>query len=638
VRSGRRIVTFLTAAIAVVCPAAFAQVEANPFFDDSTVQVINLTVDPNDWATLQQNYLLDTYYHATFTWNGVTESIGIRSHGGGSRSPVKPNLDLNFARYDKTQTFFGLPFVLLKANNEDPSNLREWISMKLYRKMGIPAPREAPAQVFVNGQILGFYYIVEHLDATFLQRNFGESGGYLYEWQSVGGLNYDFGNLGTDPSLYAQFLDLKTSQPTPDLQTFDNLVQVINQPASTTFTDDAFIAAVSQYVDPKQFLTYGAIEQVLSSSDSLIGGQHGMNNFDLYQFQGTTVYYLIPRDKDMTFSDAARDIFYGISNGPNINLLAARLAGIPQYLQVYLNASVRAANLMGGTGGWADLELQREYGVIHTAALDDPNRPCGDMVTICGNPDFETSVQGLFQVLVTRSSFVISEATGAGWQPPTAGPQIAPAGISGVSWYPEISPGGLSWVLGTGLAASAQSTAAPMPRVLGNAYVAVEGVRAPLFSTADGAIEFQVPGDIPVGDASVVVTYNGDMSLAAVTDVQPSSPAILAVTNADGSALSPSATAVAGQTIILYATGLGAVNGNLAVGAPAPATPALITVASPQVTLAGVPLTVTFSGLAPGYVGLYQVNAVVTPASGQASFAGPLALWIDALGTDWNPQ
>ena len=180
--------------------------------------MINLTMNLNDWATLQQNYLLDAYYHATFTWNGISEDIGIRSHGGSSRSPIKPNLDLNFAHYEKNQTFLGLPFVIIKANNEDPSNLHEWISMKLFRKMGLPAPREAPAQVFLNGQLLGFYYIVEHEDETFLQRDFGESGGYLYEWEYAN--NYEFENLGTDPSLYAQFLDLKTDQATPDLQTW----------------------------------------------------------------------------------------------------------------------------------------------------------------------------------------------------------------------------------------------------------------------------------------------------------------------------------------------------------------------------------------------------------------------------------
>jgi uncharacterized protein (TIGR03437 family) len=509
--------------------------------------------------------------------------------------------------------------------------------MKLFRKMGIPAPREAPAQVFLNGQILGFYYIVEHLDVTFLDRDFGESGGYLYEWES--GNDYDFANLGTDPNLYAAYLNLKTSQTASDLQTFENLVQVINQPPSATFTNAAFITALSQYLDPKQFLTYGAIEQVLASSDSLIGGQQGMNNFDLYQFQNTTVYYFIPWDKDMTFSDPARDLLDGISTGPNINLLAARLGGIPQYLQVYLNAAVRAANLMGSTGDWADLELTREFYTIQAAALNDPNRPCDDKVTICGNPDFETSVQGLHQFLISRASFVLSEAASLGWQPSTGGPQVAATGITGLGGSPELSPGGLSFVQGASLAATGQATAAPMPRMLGNAYVAVEGVWAPLFNTANGILEFQVPGDIPVGDASVVVCYNGDMSAAVDMDLQPSTPAIIAVANADGSAVTAANLPAAGDMIVVYATGLGAVNGNLAIGAAEPATPALATVALPQVVLGGAPLTVTFSGLAPGYVGLYQVNAVVPSVSGQANFSsGPLILTINGQAATWQPQ
>ena len=186
-------------------PAASAQTEANPFFDDTVVHRIDLTVGASDWVSLLQNYEADTYYGASFTWNGILEEVGIRQHGGGSRSGIKPNLDINFAHYSKKQTFLGLPFVNLKANNEDPSNLREWVSMKFYRMMGFAAPREAPAQLYVNGEYIGFYMIVEHLDTTFLQRNFGESGGYLYEWAF--GDNYEFQNIGSDPSLYAQFLE-----------------------------------------------------------------------------------------------------------------------------------------------------------------------------------------------------------------------------------------------------------------------------------------------------------------------------------------------------------------------------------------------------------------------------------------------
>jgi len=36
------------------------------FFDDTVVQEIRLTLDPDDWASLQQHYLEDTYYRTSF--------------------------------------------------------------------------------------------------------------------------------------------------------------------------------------------------------------------------------------------------------------------------------------------------------------------------------------------------------------------------------------------------------------------------------------------------------------------------------------------------------------------------------------------------------------------------------------------
>ncbi len=231
--------------------AATAQTAANAFFDDSQMHVINITMAPSDWSTLLQNYLLDTYYSASMTWNGQSVSFGIRSHGGRQQERgIKPNLDFNFGvHYTPGQTFQGLEFVLLKANNEDPSNLHEWMSMKLYRAMGLPAPREAPAQLYVNGQLLGFYYIVEHEDdnaGNFLTRNFGENGGYLYDWRYGNG--YEFGNLGVNPFSYAPFLEIKSNQLAPDLQTFANFIQAVNAPATNEAT---YIAGLSAYMNPQ---------------------------------------------------------------------------------------------------------------------------------------------------------------------------------------------------------------------------------------------------------------------------------------------------------------------------------------------------------------------------------------------------
>ncbi len=606
---------------AIFSPVVFAQTEANAFFDDTQVQVLNITMDPADWAALQQNYLQNTYYQATMAWNGVSVSLGIRSHGGGgSRSPVKPNLDFNFAHYTKNQTFLGLPFILLKANNEDPSNLHDWISTKLYRKMGLPATREAPAQLYINGTLLGFYYIVEHMDESIVQRNFGESGGYLYEWEY--GMDYEFGNLGTDPSVYGQFLDLKTDQTSPDLQTFANFIQAVNQ---TGLSEAAYISGLSQYMDPKLFLSYCAIENVLSESDGVLDGISGLNNFYLYQFQGTTLYQMLAWDKDRTFTDPARSILDGVTTGTYINVLAQKLYSFPDYKAVYLSELTRAATLFGGSSGWAASEITREYNVINTAALNDPNKQCdynGAGPVPCGSADFQSGISALQTFLATRSMFVTQSALTAGYQPLTANPQLQAAqlGTTG-SAASQLSPGALATVTGTNFGASAQAANIPLPRILGTTFVAIDGVRAPLLSTSTSQIQLQVPGDLPAGTPSVVVSSGGAMSNALSVTTLAATPAILAVVRANGSAVTAGNAPVAGEYVTIYAIGLGSVTPDVTLGSIPGSGTVATTIVSPQVSLGGTVLSQTFSGLVPGYVGLYQVNAQLSTALPQGSTA-----------------
>src|SRR5690348_9699471 len=183
---------------------------AREFFDNTVVHDIYLDIDPNDWATLQQNFLENTYYHANIKGDGYNAgNVGIRSRGRGSRTADKPNIDINVDKYVKKQTFAGLGFFILKANNQDATSMHEALAFALYRKMGLPAPREAPARLFLNGEYFGYYTIVEREDEDFLDRNLGESSGDLFEWEPA--RNYNFEYLGDDPALYADLLDPKTS-------------------------------------------------------------------------------------------------------------------------------------------------------------------------------------------------------------------------------------------------------------------------------------------------------------------------------------------------------------------------------------------------------------------------------------------
>lgn len=512
---GRKIYWLWIAILALCATRLRAQSASNAFFDDTVVQQISLTIDSNDWATLLANYLDNTYYHAQFSWNGSVMDVGLRQHGGATRSPVKPNLDVNIAHYEKSQDFLGINFFVLKANNADASNLHELVTMKFYRMMGLPAPREAPAQLYVNGQLFGYFTIIEHEDTNFLARDFGENGGYLYEWENVE--PYYFNDLGSDPSVYGQFLDLKTNQNSSDLTNFANMVNAINDSS-----DADLIAAISPYLNPAYYLEYAAIDNVLANSDGILSDSSGINNFYLYQFENSTLYTFIPWDEDDTFSNAQRPILQDVST----DVLASRLMSIPEYQGIYMATLARAAQMFGGSGGWADQEVSHEYNIIAAAAQNDPNKRClvNSPPGPCPAGAFQSSVTQMHSFIAARSSYVSSQVAATTYQPIANQPSIA--NIRSASNGALIA-GTVAILTGQNLGTAAAVPNGSFMPVLDETYVTVNGERAPLSSVAPGEIVFQLPNDATAGAASLVVTVNGVLSnsYAASIASAPSVPA-----------------------------------------------------------------------------------------------------------------
>jgi uncharacterized protein (TIGR03437 family) len=171
----------------------------------------------------------------------------------------------------------------------------------------------------------------------------------------------------------------------------------------------------------------------------------------------------------------------------------------------------------------------------------------------------------------------------------------------------------------------------------------VNGTAAPLFFVSSGQINFQLPA-VTGGVATVAVASGGLASSPAMQlTLLSAHPGIFAVgggqnlgqiLNANSSANSPSNPASAGQTIQIFATGLGATNPPLIPGQPgnsvAPFNAAVIT---PTVTIGGINATVVFSAAAPGLAGVYQVNAVVPAGLASGGFA---AVQISAGGKSSN--
>jgi spore coat protein CotH len=121
-------------------------------------------------------------YSARIGWSGVNSTeVRVRARGRASASAVKPGLRVDFAFNGRKSPVTKVDGLVLLNLVQDPSYLRDWLAMQLFRKAGVPAPRRSYARVFVNSQYAGLYTIGEMVDQRFLKKHFREDGGHLYQ-------------------------------------------------------------------------------------------------------------------------------------------------------------------------------------------------------------------------------------------------------------------------------------------------------------------------------------------------------------------------------------------------------------------------------------------------------------------------
>jgi uncharacterized protein (TIGR03437 family) len=185
--------------------------------------------------------------------------------------------------------------------------------------------------------------------------------------------------------------------------------------------------------------------------------------------------------------------------------------------------------------------------------------------------------------------------------------------VSAADFLPTLASGGLLSIFGQSLAPGTfQASGFPLPLTLGGSAVTVNSTPLALTYASPSQINAALPLDF-LGQAMLRVTTQGGFAETPIS-VADSAPAIFtaAITHADGSLVSSDAPVIPGETLIIYMTGLGAVNGKLAAGQAAPSSP-LLSVLAPVVVQIGDTTQVTpdFAGLTPGFVGVYQVNVKV---------------------------
>jgi uncharacterized protein (TIGR03437 family) len=190
-----------------------------------------------------------------------------------------------------------------------------------------------------------------------------------------------------------------------------------------------------------------------------------------------------------------------------------------------------------------------------------------------------------------------------------------------------VAPGGLMTIFGTNLIkvpaeVMSSSTGGTLPSSYNGTQVTIGGKNAALLLTTAGYLVVQVPTDLAAGTPDLVVTNSNGASTSSKVTVATVAPGIffdanggILVKNSDFTLIGAGNAAKAGDIVVIYSTGLGAIAG-LPSGQAAPipnGTSGLFRTATASVTVGGKDAQVIYSLASPGFVGLYQ-TAIVIPA------------------------
>lgn len=375
-----------------------------------------------------------------------------------------------------------------------------------------------------------------------------------------------------------------------------------------------------------------------------------------------TVSVNIPGLTGGTYQGAIQVASTGATNTPqtiNVTLVlaAAPVAVItldPSALQIGVNVGAnpppltfRVLNTGTGTLAWSAaasqsggnwLSFSPSSGLapstltvtVNSAALAAGNYTGTILITVGAGTNASNSPQTLTVTLVV------------------GGPVIGDNGVvNGASFSKDAiaSPGAVSSLFGTNLATRTEAAVSlPLPVTLAGAQVLVNNNPAPLFFVSGQQINFQMPADITGGTVPVAVVTDGIRGLSAQVKLAGQAPGIFsaspggtgqgAVLNQDFSPNSAQNAASVGSVVQIFLTGLGVTDPPIATGQPgATQEPFNRTVVTPVVLIGGVQASVLFSAAAPGFVGLYQVNARI-PASIPSGNATSLQTQVGSLSSN----
>jgi len=371
-----------------------------PFYPDRVVEVRLVTADEN-WESMLETPMAEEYFRADFWYDGeLIPDVAVRTKGNSSLMTTANSdsiryslkVDLNF--FNSARNLDGVKKVVFNNGFSDPTFMREMLAYEIYAQMGIPTPRTAFVDLWMNDTHLGLYTMVEAIDKNFISNHFTDNTGNLYkpempaaylnwteedyekqlartggtggeevdpmdinlgggrlsdilaaleaeedeepgESQGIFGFGGGAGMAGLTRGDYLESMGLKTNENKSDHGNLFRFLDVLNNEPDETFAEE-----IEKVLDVDETLRYLAVSALVVHLDNYIAMGH---NYYLYDNNGKFV--ILPWDLNMAFGT----FNFGLSTDQLINYyideptggpmeerpLVERLMSHPPYLEKY---------------------------------------------------------------------------------------------------------------------------------------------------------------------------------------------------------------------------------------------------------------------------------------------------------------
>lgn len=386
-------------------------------FDTSYVHHVDIVVNNKDEFLDQAES--KEYWTAKIVIDGRSfGTVGIRTKGFASLYRVlgtddeKYSLKIQFDKYNKENTYYGLDKLDLNNMALDPSCMRDYISYQIMRDNGVPAPLCSYTEVTLNGESLGLYLAVEDIEDAFVDRNSLE--GEIYKPQvpvSVQEKEEGDGNefvidiednrdarltyIDDDISSYPNIFDYaKTDVDEEDQERLIESIRKLNE-----YKD------LDEVLDVPEVISYFAVNNFVLPTDSYTGSL--VRNYYLLENEGQLS--MIPWDYDSAFGANYYSSVDKMASLPidepfgaplNERPMMAWIFSDDEYVQAYYD-DLTSISEQVQSGVYAD-EVDRIAEMIRPYVLADPH-------ALNSSEDFETAVHSLKKFMTLRAQDVLKQ-------------------------------------------------------------------------------------------------------------------------------------------------------------------------------------------------------------------------------------